>query len=74
MNTQVCNKCTHYDPIAPKTKHGWCAKKSIYPFKEQPGQLFPLNVRRGKPDQLAKPVIVAGNEVQVHCTDFLPKP
>lgn len=77
MNTYACKKCVHYDRIGDeekKSRHGWCAKKSLYPHKEQPGQVFPLNVRRVKAGSLAKPVIVAGNEVQVHCTDFTAKP
>jgi len=72
MNTVKCKDCRHYDVIrSGKTKtpkHGWCAARSIYPFKENPGQIFPLGVRRvAEEGMLPTPEIVAGNSVIPNC-------
>lgn len=72
-----CKKCQHYDPIqkgSADTRRGWCAVKSVYPYKEQHGQSFPRDVQRAEPGALAKPFIVIGAEVQKHCAIFRGKP
>jgi hypothetical protein len=72
-----CQDCQNYDPIlrgGGPTKHGRCAVKSVYPNKEQPGQIFPVGVARVEPGELAKPVIVVGREVVTGCTQFRTKP
>jgi len=71
-NDLPCGKCAHYDPIlGPKekeTKRGWCAKKSVYPTIEGPGQVFPKGVQRqAKATDMAKPVIVRKVQVVPAC-------
>lgn len=71
-NTIKCKNCRHYDPIrSGQTKnpqHGWCSVKSVYPFKEEIGQVFPPGVKRASaPEELAKPEIVEGNKVLPNC-------
>jgi hypothetical protein len=71
-NKIKCKDCRNYDPIRSgqtrNPQHGWCAVKSIYPFKEEVGQVFPPGVRRVEsPDELAKPTIVEGNKVIPGC-------
>ena len=82
LNEQPCSACRFYDPIRNglDTKgnvkfavRGWCAAKSVYPFKEQEGQVFPPGVKRGKPGELGKPVIVVGSEVESGCSSFRAK-
>lgn len=78
MNTLKCMQCRFYDPIKsakrPNASHGWCAVKSIYPFKEGPGQQFPSGVRRvDSPEKPAKPMIVRGDEVVTPCTEVRSK-
>ena len=61
MNDKPCGECQHFDVIIRgkrETKHGWCAKKSKYPAKEGPGQVFPEGVERVGNGELAQPVIV----------------
>lgn len=75
MNDKPCQDCKHYDVIArgdgtKKGRQGWCAVKSVYHHQEQPGQLFPLGVKRAAPGELAQPVIVTGSEIQPLCTQF----
>lgn len=77
MADQPCSNCQHYDPIIRGTeegRHGRCADRSTYPAKEQPGQVFPVGVRREPPGELAKPVIVVGSDVMVNCAQFRGKP
>ena len=73
MNTLKCKDCKNYDVIrSGKTKtprHGWCSVKSVYPFKEGPGQVFPDGVRRvASATTPAKPEIVAGDGIVSNCT------
>lgn len=71
MADQPCKTCQHYDPIKKgknkEARHGWCSIQSLYPAKEQPGQTFPAGVKRARPGELAKPVIVTGTGVVSHC-------
>ena len=71
-NTLPCGKCRFYDIILgsyeKETKRGWCMKRSKYPYKEGPGQVFPPNVERVEEGQLAQPFIVKGNHVISVCT------
>lgn len=68
-NQLKCRDCTFYDPIRADGSHGWCVQKSLYPFKEGPGQRFPTGARRvASTDALAKPVIVRANDVVRACT------
>jgi hypothetical protein len=52
--------CRNYDPImtgaGKESRRGWCAALSVYPFKEQPGQIFPAGVKRAVQGQLASSV------------------
>lgn len=71
-NSVKCKDCQHYDVIrSGQTKnpqHGWCSVKSLYPFKEETGQVFPAGVRRVESaEMVAKPVIVEGNKVVSTC-------
>lgn len=75
MNTKPCKQCLFYDPQVifaqgkkKNAAHGWCAKKSVYPLKEEYDQTFPPDVTRGDP---AKPVIVWGEKIVSNCTDFM---
>lgn len=77
MADKPCNTCSFYDAITRnerETKHGWCAPRSTYPHKEQPGQVFPSGVKRAAQGELAKPFIVLGADVVKHCTDYRKKP
>jgi hypothetical protein len=78
MNKVKCKDCRHYDTIrSGQTKnpqHGWCAAKSIYPFKESVGQVFPLNVKRRESAEIpAKPEIVTGAGVVANCSQVSAK-
>lgn len=78
VNSNPCNQCSNYDPIKlgdgkKQARHGWCAVKSIYPIKEEPGQIFPVGVKRAAPGEHPQPHIVVGTEVQSHCDQFLAK-
>lgn len=78
MNTVKCENCKNYDVIrSGKTKtpkHGWCVPRSLYPFKEGPGQTFPANARRVEsPEDAAKPEIVTGALVLASCGLVVPK-
>jgi len=75
MNTKPCSSCFYFDRIifgdgTRKPRHGWCAIKSIYPHKEQEGQVFPAGVKRAAPGALASPVIVTIDEVVPHCPSY----
>ena len=74
MNERPCQECVHYDAIVAgdtrPTRRGWCAVKSEYPAVEPEGRLFPPGVKRVAPGERAKPVIVVGEAVVRHCTQF----
>ncbi len=81
-NTNPCQNCEHFDPVMRgqtargglrETAWGWCARRSVYPYFEGPGQRFPPEVARAEPGQLAQPVIVKRSEVVTHCTLFEPR-
>lgn len=77
-NKTKCKDCRHYDVIrSGQTKnpqHGWCAAKSVYPYQEEIGQVFPPGVKRASsPGELAKPEIVEGNRVLSFCVLVKPK-
>lgn len=70
MTTKTCGSCEHYDPVlrgTKETKWGWCAKKSVYPAKEGPGQLFPVGVKRVEGGALAEPCIVRKEQIVPNC-------
>lgn len=76
-NDKPCTSCDYFDPILKgkqskrvETVWGWCAKKSVYPYQEGPGQKFPEGVTRLSEPGLAKPVIVKVGQVIEHCRDF----
>ena len=81
LNDKPCEGCRHFDPIMRGTNKGhrntkwaWCAKHSIYPLKEGPGQQFPMGVKRmTDPAAPAKPRIVKVGEVVTNCSDFSEK-
>lgn len=78
LNEKPCRDCKFYDRIilgddSTKTNQGWCAEKSVYHASEQPGQVFPPNVKRAAPGELAKPYIVRGMTVVNNCLDFRSK-
>lgn len=76
MADKPCNTCQFYDPIIRGSKegrHGRCAAQSSYPAVEQKGQVFPPGVARAAPGELAKPVIVVGDEVITGCNLFRAK-
>jgi len=81
MNEHKCEDCNHFDPVMRGNNKGlrqtdwaWCAKKSIYPVNEGPGQKFPAGVQRmTDPDKPAEPKIVKKGEVVSNCTDFMEK-
>jgi hypothetical protein len=55
-----------------ETIWGWCAVKSVYPFKEGPGQVFPPNVARVEdPAMPAKPHIVQRGQVVEGCSKYV---
>jgi hypothetical protein len=70
MNETPCGRCSFYDPLigssGKDTGMGWCAKRSAYPAKEGPGQVFPPGVERVT-GPLAKPFIVKKGQVLSSC-------
>ena len=73
MNKMKCHECRFFDLITnarvPNPSHGWCAKRSEYPAKEGPGQVFPEGVKRVEDaDAPAKPYIIHRNAVISQCT------
>lgn len=70
-NEIKCVACHYYDPMlgsnGKDTKKGWCVKRSKYPHKEGPGQVFPPNVERVAAGELAKPFLVRGGSVIEAC-------
>ena len=78
MNKVKCKDCRHYDTIrSGQTKnpqHGWCAVRSIYPFKESVGQVFPPGVRKQPSEDIpAKPEIVTGAGIVANCSKVAAK-
>lgn len=81
LNSKPCHECQHYDPIMrgnnrglKETKWAWCAKHSVYPMTEGPGQKFPAGVQRmTDPDKPAKPKIVQRGQVVSGCGHFQPR-
>lgn len=73
MNKLICGLCQYYDPIlGPNEKYlqkGWCAKRSLYPAQEGPGQIFPTGVKRVERGKLAEPYIVKHQTLVVGCAD-----
>ena len=76
MNDQPCETCNHFDPILrgnpagghKETNSAWCSKRSVYPFKEGPGQVFPDGVARVESGAtLAKPFIVKKGQIESTC-------
>jgi len=72
MNELPCGKCTHYDPILKsneeESKRGWCIKRSKYPAREGPGQVFPATAERlANPKALGEPFIVKKDGVIESC-------
>jgi hypothetical protein len=71
MNQTPCGRCCFYDPLLGSkgrdTQMGWCMKRSEYPFREGPGQVFPPNVTRVAEGQLAKPFIVKKGQIVGPC-------
>jgi hypothetical protein len=77
LNDKPCGKCKNFDRIifgndTRKSRHGWCAVNSVYPFKEQAGQTFPRGVKRAAKGALAAPTIVATTETVTGCSRFSP--
>jgi len=74
INPHPCSKCRNYYAIRvgsnKQAAHGWCSVKSIYPHQEEPGQLFPDDVKRAAPEERAKPYIVRGNSIEARCDQF----
>ena len=79
MNDKACSTCANYDVILKarkdETKRGWCVANSLYPHKEEQGQLFPVNaVRAPDPSTPAVPHIVQGANVYTTCVKYKAKP
>jgi len=79
MNTKTCDTCANYDPVLRGENRGghrntvwaWCAKKSVYPMLEEPGQKFPPDVQRmTTTESPAKPYIVKHGQVVPSCTQY----
>lgn len=73
-----CNDCANYDPIVGResklTGFGHCVPRSIYPFKEGPGQTFPKDATRvTSPTGLPKLEVVRATEVKPACPLFRSK-
>lgn len=62
-----------YADRVPIKGHGYCAAQSIYPAKEQDGQVFPPDARRAEPGELAKMVPVSPTGVVATCTSIIRK-
>lgn len=76
-NNNPCETCDHYDPILRGTKPttmGWCARRSLYPYADSPGQVTPPGARRvANPEDPAVPVIVQAKQVVSACQTHVPK-
>lgn len=81
LNDKPCGTCQNFDPVLRGTNKGhrptiwgWCAKRSVYPYAEGPGQKFPAGVRQVQsPEMRAEPFMVKVVEVQGNCTDHAPR-
>lgn len=71
INELPCGQCKNYDPILGpnerETRRGWCIPRSVYPFKEGPGQVFPVGVKHVAKGQLAQPYVVKKDYVHPTC-------
>lgn len=81
-NDKPCDTCEHFDPVLrgalkaglKPTVWGWCAKRSVYPAVEGPGQAFPEGVERvSDPAQPAKPHLVKRGDVDAKCNTYIAK-
>lgn len=81
-NKNVCGKCVHFDEqfrflqgVMRSAGYGWCALKSKYPAQSENNQGYapPPGCQVAEGD-LAEPVIVYGDKVQIDCLTFLAKP
>lgn len=78
LNDKPCDECQYFDPVMRgnnkglrPTRWAWCAKHSVYPSKEGPGQQFPDGVQRvADPNKPAKPKIVKQGTVVANCLTF----
>lgn len=81
LNDKPCDGCKHFDPVMRGNNKGlrstawaWCAKHSVYPKTEGPGQIFPVGAKRmTDADKPAQPKIVRKGEVVSNCMDFNPQ-
>ncbi len=82
MATKPCDTCSSFDPVLrgfnrgghKETAWGWCSKKSIYPMREEPGQIFPPGVKRkDTPEGPAEPFIVKKGQIVANCNMFQDK-
>lgn len=73
-NANPCKTCEHYDPILrgmKETAQGWCVKRSLYPYRDSPGQVTPANAQRvANPNDPASPHLVEGAGVRSDCLLF----
>jgi hypothetical protein len=79
VSDKPCDTCISFDPVLrgsnrgghKDTAWGWCAKKSIYPIAEEPGQKFPVGVQRMTTGEgPSKPYIVARGQVITSCHEY----
>jgi len=82
MATKSCDTCASFDPVLrgfnrgghKETAWGWCAKKSVYPIAEEPGQMFPPGVTRmSEATGPSQPYIVKRGQIVAHCNDYQEK-
>jgi hypothetical protein len=74
MNKMTCGECAFFDPARRIVQgqvqlkaFGHCAKKSLYPFKDQDGQVVPAGAARVAEGELARPVIVDRDKIVPEC-------
>jgi hypothetical protein len=79
MATKPCDTCSSYDPVLrgfnrgghKETSWAWCAKKSVYPVNEEPGQKFPPGAKRmSEAVGPAKPFIIKRGQIVGNCTEY----
>lgn len=74
LNEKPCDDCQHFDPVIrgkKPTNWGWCAKKSVYPKKQGPGQIFPMGVKRvANGADPAQPYMVKKGKVVTNCVEY----
>jgi len=77
MADKPCSTCEHFDPILRGTKDtrlAWCAKRSLYPYKDSPGQVTPPQAQRvGSPQDPAQPFLVRRDETRAECALYMPR-